>query len=172
MRVATRSAPKHTNAYWQNALRNPRHERVIAPRAQNSHEDAFDMVKMGATAFMASTLFLTASPNAVAREHLVRAPLATTPELQGAQRVMIEAWNLIRSTYVDPSFNHVDWEKDLIVHLEHVASSSTLEEGERELKDLVSDLGDVYTRWMPSSKYQEFLTDSINSEVCPTVHLS
>jgi C-terminal processing protease CtpA/Prc len=81
------------------------------------------------------------------------------------QRTTVEAWNIIRTTYVDPTFNHIDWDNELTVRLTSVANSRTAEEGERELRGLVSDLGDVYTRWMPSNKYQEFLTDSINSEV-------
>lgn len=135
------------------------------PRLHATYDDIDVSTKAGVAALALSLTLLVGVPQADASEHLVRAPLAATPELQDTQRVMIEAWNLIRNTYVDPTFNHVDWEKDLTQRLEHVANSSTLEQGERELKDLVGDLGDVYTRWMPSNKYQEFLTDSINSEV-------
>ena len=111
-------------------------------------------------------LFLTSQVGtASAQERFVQVKLAPTPELQGTQRVMIEAWNLIRTTYVDPSFNHVDWERDLTLRLGKVATSATRDEGERELKELVGDLGDVYTRWIPAKKYQEFLNDSINSEI-------
>ena len=127
-----------------------------------------EKAKRGAVAVsLAATLFLEpfGTGDAEARERLVRAPLAQTPELQDTQRVMIEAWNLIRTTYVDPSFNHVDWDNELAVRLRSVATSESVEEGQRQLKDLVSDLGDVYTRWMPANTYQEFLTDSINSEV-------
>ena len=103
-------------------------------------------------------LFLTSQVGtASAQERFVQVKLAPTPELQGTQRVMIEAWNLIRTTYVDPSFNHVDWERDLTLRLGKVATSATRDEGERELKELVGDLGDVYTRWIPAKKYQEFL---------------
>ena len=133
-----------------------------------TNNDMIEKAKRGAVAVsLAATLFLEpfGTGDAEARERLVRAPLAQTPELQDTQRVMIEAWNLIRTTYVDPSFNHVDWDNELAVRLRSVATSESVEEGQRQLKDLVSDLGDVYTRWMPANTYQEFLTDSINSEV-------
>ena len=163
MHVATKGAPKTaTNPTWRS--RSGPRERVVVPRAFHIHERSIEAAKAGATALMAS-LLLVATPPAQAREHIVRAPLATTPELQGTQRIMIEAWNLIRTSYVDPSFNGVDWDKDLKVHLVNVASARTKDQGDRELRELVGDLGDVYTRWMPSDRYQEFLNDSINSEV-------
>jgi len=172
MQTTTRAHPRGRETLVQKTRRWPSRRRVspISPISVHAtNNDLLEKAKRGAVAVsLAATLFFLepfGTGDAEARERLVRAPLAQTPELQDTQRVMIEAWNLIRTTYVDPSFNHVDWDNELAVRLRSVATSESVEEGQRQLKDLVSDLGDVYTRWMPANTYQEFLTDSINSEV-------
>jgi carboxyl-terminal processing protease len=129
------------------------------------HETLFNKARCASAVALASA-FLGCSPMPVdASTHLVQAPLATTPELVETQRTMIQAWDIIRGNYVDPTFNHLDWERDLKEHLSKVASLSSAEEGEQELKELVGDLGDAYTRWIPKKQYREFLVDSIDGEV-------
>lgn len=166
MHVAGKAPPRSITRISSWHPRSRLQERVVVSRAFNIRKTSVEAAKAGSTALLASLLLATSQVGpAEARERVVRAPLAPTAELQGTQRVMIEAWNLIRTTYVDPSFNHVDWERDLTERLGRVATSETRDQGERELTELVGDLGDVYTRWIPANKYQEFLNDSINSEV-------
>ena len=95
----------------------------------------------------------------------ISAPMAQTQELFNLQRTMVEAWTIIQETFVDGSFNNTNWEDELRSHLTAVSRSDSTTVGQQQLLNLISDLGDPYTRWVPAKEYNEFLVDSIDGEI-------
>lgn len=50
---------------------------------------------------------------AFAESLTVAFPVSRAPEVNTVQRTLVEAWGLIRETFVDPTFNHQDWDLKL-----------------------------------------------------------
>lgn len=95
----------------------------------------------------------------------ISVPMAQTRELFNLQRTMVEAWTIIQETFIDGSFNNTNWEEELKSHLTAAAAADSTTVGQQQLQNLISDLGDPYTRWVPAKDYNDFLVDSIDGEI-------
>lgn len=95
----------------------------------------------------------------------ISVPMAQTRELFNLQRTMVEAWTIIQETFIDGSFNNTNWEEELRSHLTELSRSDSTTVGQQQLQNLISDLGDPYTRWVPAKDYNDFLVDSIDGEI-------
>lgn len=102
--------------------------------------------------------FLTCLP--ASAEKALTVPAAKTEELFSVQRTMVEAWTIIQDAFVDQTFNHTNWENELERHLIAVSRAQTRDQGINELKSLISDLHDPYTRWVSADEYRDFRVDT------------
>lgn len=137
--------------------------RPVSIHALNNYKDIIPK----AMATFAGTLLLTSSllTGRIEASEDISVPMAETQELFNVQRTMVEAWSIIQETFVDGSFNNTNWEQDLKRHLVAVSRSQSTESGQEQLKGMISDLGDPYTRWVPSKEYSDFLMDSVDAEI-------
>lgn len=67
-------------------------------------------------------------------------------QVNTVQRTLVEAWGIVRETYVDPSFNHQDWDLTLESSLADTLSDETSEEAYSKIKSMLASLGDPFTR--------------------------
>ncbi|KAJ8527544.1 hypothetical protein K7X08_014995 [Anisodus acutangulus] len=84
-----------------------RKEPPIAQLRKKENENLVKWVGKGVIGLAAALSLLCNSP-AVAESLTVAFPVSHTPELNAVQRTLVEAWGLIRETFVDPTFNHQD----------------------------------------------------------------
>lgn len=134
---------------------------IAYARANNDNILKSTITKYAGAALLATSL-LTGRVEATED---ISVPMAQTQELFNLQRTMVEAWTIIQDTFVDGSFNHTNWEEELKSHLTEVSHLDSTTVGEESLVDLISDLGDPYTRWVPAKEYRDFLVDSIDGEI-------
>lgn len=84
--------------------------------------------------------------------YLVRAKLTNNPKV-----VLDQAWQIVDHEYVDPTFNHVDWQQVR----QHLLSQnySSREQAYTALRDALKKLNDPYTRFLDPKEFQ-----ALNSE--------
>lgn len=75
--------------------------------------------------------------------------------LSDEQKAVAEAWRLVDNSYLDRTFNGQDWFK---VRQDMVKKKyKSMDEAQKEISDMVSKLGDKYTRYLSPSKYQSIV---------------
>ncbi|XP_024540786.1 carboxyl-terminal-processing peptidase 3, chloroplastic [Selaginella moellendorffii] len=107
-------------------------------------------------AVAAASLVLTQSPCPVLADEVLTFPGSSFNEVLTVQRTLLQAWSIIRDTYVDPTFNKQDWTsqlKDTILKLSTLDSSETAYE---QVRDMLATLGDPYTRIVTPKEYENF----------------
>ena len=86
---------------------------------------------------------------------------ASYESLSPEQKFVAEAWRTVDSTFLDRTFNGQDWFKtrqDLVFPTK-AKKYKSMEEAQQAVSDMMSSLGDKYTRYLPPAKYQS-LVDS------------
>ena len=78
-----------------------------------------------------------------------------TPE----QKFVAEAWRTVDATYLDRTFGNQDWFKIRQDLVSKAKKFKTMDEAQQAVSDMMSSLGDKYTRYLPPAKYQS-LVDS------------
>jgi C-terminal peptidase prc len=68
----------------------------------------------------------------------------------------VEAWGLIRETFVDPTFNHQDWDFKLQQTMVEMFPLRSADAAYGKLKAMLSTLGDPFTRLITPKEYQSF----------------
>jgi len=110
-------------------------------------------VQKSLTAFgLAATLFLTS------------ASILPSPALAGSsdytslsdeQKAVAEAWRIVDNNFFDRTFNNQDWFK---MRQDSVKKKyKTMDDANVEITNIVSTLGDKYTRYLPPAKYQSMV---------------
>jgi carboxyl-terminal processing protease len=84
--------------------------------------------------------------------YLVQAKLTNSPKV-----VLDEAWQIVNSEYVDPTFNHVDWQQVRQRLLSQNYSSQ--EQAYTALRNALKQLNDPYTRFLDPKEFK-----ALNSE--------
>lgn len=79
-----------------------------------------------------------------------RLPASGDPKVLAAQTTMVEAWSIVRESFVDEQFNHHNWEDELRSHMVAAYNSANPQSAWKEIGNMLSDLGDPYTRIMPA----------------------
>jgi carboxyl-terminal processing protease len=97
-------------------------------------------------AVLASTVALIGIP---AFTLTARAVLQNSPKA-----VLDEAWQIVDQEYVDPTFNHVDWQQVRQSLLSQ--SYSSREDAYTALREALKQLHDPYTRFMDPKEFQAF----------------
>lgn len=98
----------------------------------------------------------THSPAAIADSLTVAFPVSRAPEVNAVQRTLVEAWGLIRETFVDPTFNHQDWDLKLQQTMVEMFPLNSADAAYTKIRGMLSTLGDPFTRIISPKEYQGF----------------
>ncbi|WVY98702.1 hypothetical protein V8G54_030853 [Vigna mungo] len=96
------------------------------------------------------------SPAALAESLTVAFPVSRAPEVNAVQRTLVEAWGLIRETFVDPTFNHQDWDLKLQQTMVEMFPLNSADAAYTKIRGMLSTLGDPFTRIISPKEYQGF----------------
>ncbi len=77
---------------------------------------------------------------------------------QSPKELVDEVWQIINRTYVDGTFNQVDWKKVRNDYLKR--SYSTNEEAYKAIREMVKKIGDPYTRFMDPQEFRNMKIDT------------
>ncbi|MGK7884232.1 MAG: carboxyl-terminal processing protease CtpC [Crocosphaera sp.] len=107
---------------------------------------------LGATAAVLTTIAVTGAG--------LRLPRSVASLQDNPKRLVDEVWQVINDTYVDATFNQVDW---LAVRQEYVGKSKTYnskEEAYKAIREMLEQLGDPYTRFMDPEEFKNMQIDT------------
>ncbi|MED6215726.1 Carboxyl-terminal-processing peptidase 3, chloroplastic [Stylosanthes scabra] len=96
------------------------------------------------------------SPSALAESLTVAFPVSRAPEVNAVQRTLVEAWGLIRETFVDPTYNHQDWDLKLQQTMVEMFPLNSADAAYTKISGMLSTLGDPFTRIISPKEYQGF----------------
>ncbi|CAN6214136.1 unnamed protein product [Urochloa humidicola] len=96
------------------------------------------------------------TPPARAESLTVAFPVAKAREVNRVQRTLVEAWGLIRETFVDPTFNHQDWDQKLQQTMVEMFPLKSADAAYGKISGMLSTLGDPFTRIISPAEYQSF----------------
>ncbi|ESQ44307.1 hypothetical protein EUTSA_v10005897mg [Eutrema salsugineum] len=115
-----------------------------------------------AVAVAVSSSFCCESP-ALAESFTIAFPVSRAREVTTVQRTLVEAWGLIRETFVDPTFNHQDWDSRLQQTMVEMFPLRSADAAYGKIKAMLSTLGDPFTRIISPKEYQSFRIGSDGS---------
>jgi carboxyl-terminal processing protease len=69
---------------------------------------------------------------------------------------LVEAWGIVRETYVDPTFNNQDWDLKLEEVLGETLSLKTSDAAYAKIRSMLATLGDPFTRIVNPQEYESF----------------
>ncbi|CAN1255580.1 Carboxyl-terminal-processing peptidase 3, chloroplastic [Linum perenne] len=114
------------------------------------------VVGFAAAAATLASVFYSEPPPAFAESLTVAFPVSRAREVNTVQRTLIEAWGLIRETFVDPTFNHQDWDLKLQQTMVEMFPLSSSDAAYNKISGMLSTLGDPFTRIISPKEYQSF----------------
>ncbi|KAJ6363368.1 hypothetical protein OIU78_003527 [Salix suchowensis] len=91
---------------------------------------------------------------AFAESLTVAFPVSRASEVNTVQRTLVEAWGLIRETFVDPTFNHQDWDLKLQQTMVEMFPLNSADVAYTKISGMLSTLGDPFTRIISPKEYQ------------------
>ncbi|KAJ4829706.1 Carboxyl-terminal-processing peptidase 3, chloroplastic [Turnera subulata] len=129
-------------------------------QSPTTHQD--DLVRSLGKGFLGFAAAATAlasvcfdSP-AFAESLTVAFPVSRAREVNTVQRTLVEAWGLIRETFIDPTFNHQDWDKKLQQTMLEMFPLNSADAAYNKIDGMLSTLGDPFTRIISPKDYQSF----------------
>ncbi|KAK4775961.1 hypothetical protein SAY87_023922 [Trapa incisa] len=93
---------------------------------------------------------------ALAESLTVAFPVSRIREVNTVQRTLVEAWGLIRETFVDPTFNHQDWDSKLQQTMAEMFALRSEDAAYKKISAMLSTLGDPFTRIISPKEYRNF----------------
>ncbi|XP_022766726.1 carboxyl-terminal-processing peptidase 3, chloroplastic-like isoform X2 [Durio zibethinus] len=129
------------------------------PRQQSSGHDLVQSITKGFLGFAAAATALAsvcADSPAFAESLTVAFPASRAQEVNTVQRTLVEAWGLIRETFVDPTFNHQDWDLKLQQTMVEMFPLNSADAAYGKIRGMLSTLGDPFTRIISPKEYQSF----------------
>lgn len=108
-----------------------------------------------AVATVAAVSICSDSP-VLAESLTVAFPISRAREVNTVQRTLVEAWTLIRETFIDPTFNHQDWDEKLQQTMVEMFPLRSEDAAYNKLRGMLSTLGDPFTRIITPKEYQSF----------------
>lgn len=108
-----------------------------------------------AGAFAMASVFSCDLP-ALAESLTVAFPVSRSIEVNKVQRTLIEAWGLIRETFIDPTFNHQDWDLKLQQTMVEIFPLKSEDAAYNKISGMVASLGDPFTQIISPKDYQIF----------------
>nr|GMC88699.1 carboxyl-terminal-processing peptidase 3, chloroplastic [Ipomoea batatas] len=109
------------------------------------NENLFRWAARGVLGFAAAASVCSNFP-VLAETITVAFPVSHTPEVNTVQRTLVEAWGLIRESFVDPTFNHQDWDLKLQETMVEMFPLRSEDAAYNKIRGMLSTLGDPYTR--------------------------
>lgn len=114
-------------------------------------------VGKGLVAASLAGALLAGSPAVQARE--MRFPASGDPEVFTVQQTLVEAWSIVRDTFVDGDGGS-EWEQELSDSLMNAYRSKNGKEAYHAIEDMLKDVPDPYTRIIPPEEYADFRVTS------------
>uniref|UniRef100_A0A1D1Z0V3 C-terminal processing peptidase n=1 Tax=Anthurium amnicola TaxID=1678845 RepID=A0A1D1Z0V3_9ARAE len=111
---------------------------------------------LGLAAATAAAVSLCCSSPAAAESLTVAFPVSRVREVNTVQRTLVEAWGLIRETFIDPTFNHQDWDLKLQQTMVEIFSLKSSDAAYNKIIRMLATLGDPFTRIISPKEYQSF----------------
>ncbi|XP_065857785.1 carboxyl-terminal-processing peptidase 3, chloroplastic [Euphorbia lathyris] len=93
---------------------------------------------------------------AFAESLTVAFPVSRAREVNTVQKTLVEAWGLIRESFVDPTFNHQDWDLKLQQTMVEMFPLNSADVAYTKISGMLSSLGDPFTRIISPKEYQSF----------------
>nr|XP_029118540.1 carboxyl-terminal-processing peptidase 3, chloroplastic isoform X3 [Elaeis guineensis] len=109
------------------------------------------VLRQAATGFAAAAAAAMISmygcdPPAVAESLTIAFPVSRAREVNTVQRTLIEAWGLIRESFIDPTFNHQDWDLKLQQTMVEMFPLKSADAAYNKISGMLASLGDPFTR--------------------------
>lgn len=127
-----------------NEVEPPTRRQSVRALAVRQHAFAF----MTSLAISAGVLFGTSTFPSVASA-------SDYGSLSDEQKLVAEAWRLVDNSFLDRTFNRQDWFQ---LRKQYVTKRyKSMSEAQTGIAEMVSTLGDKYTRYLPPAKYQSLV---------------
>ena len=94
-----------------------------------------------------------------------RFPASQDPKVFAAQQTLVEAWSIIEDAYVDAQFGGHQWEDELSNALVATYAAEDGDGAYKQISNMLSKLGDPFTRIVPASCVSLFPLASQPSEM-------
>nr|DAD29815.1 TPA_asm: hypothetical protein HUJ06_031283 [Nelumbo nucifera] len=107
-------------------------------------------------AAVAAVVSICCDTPALAESLTVAFPVSRAREVNRVQRTLVEAWGLIRETFIDPTFNHQDWDLKLQQTMVEMFPLKSADAAYNKISGMVATLGDPFTRIISPKEYQSF----------------
>ncbi|CAI9281954.1 unnamed protein product [Lactuca saligna] len=120
-----------------------------------SNKKLIDSIAKGLIRLAAAVSVCLDSP-ALAESLTIAFPTSHTHEVNAVQQTLVETWGLIRETFVDPTFNHQDWDSKFQQTMVEMHPLRTADAAYSKIKGMLSTLGDRFTRIISPKEYQCF----------------
>ncbi|KAH7512449.1 hypothetical protein FEM48_Zijuj12G0091900 [Ziziphus jujuba var. spinosa] len=123
---------------------------------------------LGVAAAAAALLSVWCDSPALAESLTVAFPVSRASEVNTVQRTLVEAWGLIRETFIDPTFNHQGngvlskfpninyWDLKLQQTMVEMFPLNSADAAYTKISGMLSTLGDPFTRIISPKDYQSF----------------
>lgn len=122
---------------------------------KNSNSISRVFLGFAAGAFAMASVY-SCDPPALAESLTVAFPVSRSIEVNRVQRTLIEAWGLIRETFIDPTFNHQDWDLKLQQTMVEMFPLKSADAAYNKISGMVASLGDPFTRIISPKEYGNF----------------
>ncbi|KAF5750693.1 hypothetical protein HS088_TW03G01032 [Tripterygium wilfordii] len=149
------------NRKWsmKSTLRTSCRKVITTESKPQNHQDLFTSIKRGFVGFAAAAACFSSTCfdfPALAESLTVAFPVSHASEVNTVQRTLVEAWGLIRETFVDPTFNHQDWDLKLQQTMVEIFPLRSADAAYAKISSMLSTLGDPFTRLISPKDYQSF----------------
>ncbi|KAJ3694654.1 hypothetical protein LUZ60_000031 [Juncus effusus] len=145
-----------STTFRTNGAKNLSKNLKAAPNVPADEKFDFARILKNAAVGLAAAAVISTSPAALAESLTVAFPVSRASEVNTVQRTLVEAWGLIRETFVDPTFNHQDWDSKLEQTMVEMFPLKSADAAYSKISGMLSTLGDPFTRIISPKEYQSF----------------
>lgn len=110
----------------------------------------------GVSAAAAVVFGICCNSPALGESVTVAFPVSRAHEVNTVQKTLVEAWGLIKETFVDPTFNNQDWDLKLQQTMVEMFPLRSADAAYNKISTMLSSLGDPFTRIISPKEYQSF----------------
>lgn len=159
----SRSSNLRISQKWSHSIKpaSRKAQEEKAPKDRNEtnlvHSAVRSVVGFTAAAAAATAVISACCDSPALSESLTVAfPVSRAREVNTVQRTLIETWGLIRETFVDPTFNHQDWDLKLKQTMVEIFPLRSADAAYNKISGMLASLGDPFTRIISPKEYQSF----------------
>eukprot|EP00252_Welwitschia_mirabilis_P007310 TRINITY_DN18559_c0_g1_i1.p1 TRINITY_DN18559_c0_g1~~TRINITY_DN18559_c0_g1_i1.p1 ORF type:complete len:184 (+),score=22.55 TRINITY_DN18559_c0_g1_i1:200-751(+) len=140
---------KNVNCHRFPKFQAKQHSRVrIFTVCNNLKDDMAAGIRKGLCSIAAAAILCGPPASAAASDTdlTVAFPSSRDKEVNMVQRTLVEAWGIVRETFVDPTFNHQDWDMKLQQTMIEMLPLKTADAAYDKISNMLASLGDPFTR--------------------------